>query len=77
MIASLAIARSDLCLTCRERTIEVFVFLTNFTDHEELKKRSPSVWRNYFVFVFYGPTISRHKVGPCAVAVMQRALSDE
>ena len=52
-------------------------FLGNLTDHRELKKRSPSVWRNYFVLVFDGPTISRHEVGPCAVAVMQRALNDE
>ena len=77
MIASLTIERRNLCLTCREHASEVFVLLGNFTDHQALKKRSPSVWRNYFVFVLDGPTISRHKVGPCPVAVMQRALSDE
>jgi hypothetical protein len=77
MIASLMLERSNLCLTCRERASGVFVFLGNFTDHQELKKRSPSVWRNYFVSISDGPTISRHEVGPCAVAVMQRARSDE
>jgi hypothetical protein len=77
MIASLTIERSNLCLTCRERSSEASVLLGNCTDHQELKKRSPSVWRNYFVLVFDGPTISRHGVGPCRVAVMQRVLNDE
>ena len=74
MIASLTVERSNLCLRCRESANEVFVFLGNRTDHQALKKRSPSVWRNYFVFGSDGPTISRRDVGPCARAVMQRGF---
>jgi hypothetical protein len=77
MIASLKIVRLNSCSTRRDCAIEVIVLLANLTDHRELKKRSPSVWRYHFVFDLDGPTISRREVGPCAVAVMQRLLNNE
>jgi hypothetical protein len=49
MIASLISERFNSCLSCAERANEGFVLLGNLMDHQELKKRSPSVWRNYFV----------------------------
>jgi hypothetical protein len=48
------------CLTSRARDREVVDFLRKYTYAFILKKRSPYVWRNYFVFVLDGPTISGH-----------------
>ena len=76
MIASLTFEGFHLCLCSRDGANEVFVLLGNLMDHQELKKRSPSVWRNYFVCVFGGPTKCRHIVGPCVLAVMQRRLQN-
>ena len=45
-----------LCLNCREcdRPIREFA-----REIETVKNRSPNVWRNNFVLLFHGPTISR------------------
>ena len=55
VITPLVLCEYFLCLNCRERDRQIREFVREI---EWGKNRSPNVWRNTFVFLFHGPTIS-------------------
>jgi hypothetical protein len=59
VITSLAICDYFLCLNCLNCVRQRREFAREI---EMVKYRSPNVWRNNFVLLFHGPTISRAAV---------------
>ena len=55
VITSRTLRNYFLCLNCRERDQQIREFVSEI---DCLKNRSPNVWRNTFVLLFHGPTIS-------------------